>query len=210
MPKNLISNPFPSPSLLEKVLITELIDVARVCYSRGWCAGTAGNFSLRGSRGLIWQSPSGISKSELSSDAFVAVDVESGHPVEPSARQPSLEMPVHLGVYRAVAEARCVVHAHPPGLVARSRDCLDLLIRGDEMQKALGSINHLQELRLPVIKNYTPEAMPQLATEMVGSLIKDVPLIILAGHGVYAWGDSPLEALSRVEAVEFLCQSAAF
>jgi methylthioribulose-1-phosphate dehydratase len=84
------------------------------------------------------------------------------------------------------------------------------VIRGDEMQKPLGSINHLQELRLPVIKNYTPEAMPQLATELVGSLIKDVPLIILAGHGVYAWGDSPLEALSRVEAVEFLCQSAAF
>ena len=205
-----ISNPFPRLSLLEKVLINELVDVARICYSRGWCAGTAGNFSLRGSRGLIWQSPSGISKSQLNSDAFVAVDIQSGQSVEPSARQPSLEMPVHLGVYRAVAEACCVVHAHPPCLVARSRDCLDLVTTGFEMQKPLGSINHLQELRLPVIKNYTPAAMPQLAADLAGSLIKGVPVIILAGHGVYAWGESPLEALSRVEAVEFLCQSAAF
>ncbi|MES2743975.1 MAG: class II aldolase/adducin family protein [Bdellovibrionota bacterium] len=30
--------------------------------------------------------------------------------------------------------------------------------------------------------------------------------MVLQGHGVYAWGRTPDEALFRIEALEFLCQ----
>ena len=53
----------------------------------------------------------------------LTVDVATAVVVWPPLRglRPSQEMPVHLGIYRAVPEARCVVHTHPPDLVAQSR-----------------------------------------------------------------------------------------
>jgi methylthioribulose-1-phosphate dehydratase len=200
-------NPFPVPTPLESVLLEELVRAARLCYERGWSYGTAGNFSLRGTDGLIWQSPSGLNKGELDRRLFIPVDLETGKTAMPEAARPSLEMPVHLGVYRSVPAARAVVHTHPPFLVRASRDGQALFFQGDEMQKALGASDHLQSLRIPVLRNPTPAEMPALAASLGGQLVPQVPLVVLAGHGVYAWGRTPIEALIHVEAVEFLCKT---
>lgn len=201
------TNPFPVPSALEKVLLKELALVAKHCYDRGWSGATAGNFSLRGSAGLLWQSPSGVNKGALDPQLFVPVEISSGQMVGPLERQPSLEMPVHIGIYRAEPTARCVVHTHPPYLVARSRSGGPLVFQGEEMQKALGSKDHKCALRLPVLVNPTPHEMPRLATTLAADLVPGVPLVVLAAHGVYAWGRTPFEALGYVEAAEFLCRT---
>lgn len=200
-------NPFPVPSVLDKVYLQELVKAAKACYDRGWSWGTAGNFSLRGKDGLIWQSPSGLNKGGLNPEHFIPVDLASGQIRTPSSPRPSQEMPVHLGIYRAVAAAKTVVHTHPPALVAASRAGYPLIFQGEEMQKHLGCKDHLEQLALPVLENPTPAQMPSLATRLGPSLDPRVPLVILAGHGVYAWGSSPLEALSIIEAAEFLCQT---
>ena len=200
-------NPFPCPSPLERVLLTELVRVAKACYDRGWSFGTAGNFSLRGQDGLIWQSPSGLNKGDLNPAFFIPVDLATAQVVGPLKVVPSLEMPVHLGAYRSVPEALCVVHTHPPNLVAASRSGQDLLFSGDEMQKALGSGDHLQTLRLPVLTNVTPSEMTKMAESTGAAIVPGVPMVVLAAHGVYAWGRTPLEALAYIEAAEFLCQT---
>lgn len=200
-------NPFPVPTALQRVFLKELVGVAKACYDRGWSHGTAGNFSLRGSDGLVWQSPSGLNKGALNPEHFIAIDLATTKPVVPQSARPSQEMPVHLGIYRAVGEAMAVVHTHPPALVAQSRPGQDLVFKGEEMQKHLGCHDHLETLTIPVLKNPTPEQMPAL-TEGVAPFIRaKVPMVILSTHGVYAWGRSPMEALSYIEAAEFLCQS---
>jgi len=200
-------NPFPCPSALERVLLRELVRVAKVCYDRGWSFGTAGNFSLRGRGGIIWQSPSGLNKGDLDPEFFVPVDLQTAQVIGPLAVLPSLEMPVHLGAYRAVPEALCVVHTHPPHLVTASRSGEPLVFSGDEMQKPLGSVDHLQTLRIPVIRNVTPGEMPAMAERAGAEIAAGVPMLVLASHGVYAWGRTPLEALAYIEAAEFLCQT---
>lgn len=201
-------NPFPSPTVLQSVLLRELVRCAKACYDRGWSFGTAGNFSLRGDHGLAWQSPSGLNKGELNPDLFIPVDIASGEVVTPlNTLRPSLEMPVHIGVYRAVSHAVSVVHTHPPQIVKRSRPGKDLIFQGQEMQKALGCKDHLEILRVPVVTNPTPDQMPAFMTETAQYVVPGVPMVILAGHGVYAWGRSPMEALCYVEALEFLCQT---
>lgn len=200
-------NPFPKPSALQHVLLKELVKCAKACYDRGWSHGTAGNFSLRGSNGIIWQSPSGLNKGELDPENFIPIDLASTQVIVPVKVKPSAEMPVHLGVYKAVPEAMAVVHTHPPFAVAASRSGKDIVFQGDEMQKHLGCYSHTEVCQIPVIKNPTPDEMPALTVSLVKSVRSGVPMVVLATHGVYAWGATPMEALSYIEAVEFLCKT---
>lgn len=200
-------NPFPCPSPLEQVYLRELVDVARRCYDRGWSHGTAGNFSLRGRNGLIWQSPTGLCKGELDARHFIAVDLASAQAVSPQSAKPSGEMPVHLGIFRSVKAAMTVVHTHPPFLVAASRDGKALQFQGEEMQKHLGAFDHLEKISIPVIRNVTPGDMPKMSEQTGKHINEKVPMVILSAHGVYAWGRTPMEALSFIEAAEFLCKT---
>ena len=200
-------NPFPSPTPLEKSLLNELVSVARDCYQRGWSWGTAGNFSLRGSHGLIWLSPTGLCKGELRADLFVPLDLESESLLRFSQQNPSAEMPVHAGIYKYVALAKCVVHTHPPALVAKSRGKEKITFVDEEMTKALGLRTHKEELSIAVLPNATPEEMRSYSIrvkDVVGPLAK---VVVLAGHGVWAWGQTPKEALGYIEALETLCQT---
>jgi methylthioribulose-1-phosphate dehydratase len=183
------------------------VRVAKACYDRGWSLGTAGNFSLRGHGDLVWQSPSGLNKGALDAEQFIPVSLATAAPVTPASARPSAEMPLHLGIYHAVASTRTVVHTHPPALVELSRSGRDLVFQGEEMQKHLGCHDHLETLRIPVVKNPTPSEMGAMLKDTAGYVNPRVPMVVLATHGVYAWGKTPMEALSFIEAAEFLCQT---
>ena len=205
--KTEMKNPFPSPTPLESVYLRELVDVARRSYDRGWSGGTAGNFSIRGQDGMIWQSPTGWCKGELDPKKFIPVELSSMQAVSPGSAKPSGEMPVHVGIFRSVKSAMAVVHTHPPHLVEASRSGKHIQFEGEEMQKHLGSHDHLEISKIPVMTNPTPEQMPDLANTVGKHIIEKVPMVVLAAHGVYAWGKTPMEALSYIEAAEFLCQT---
>jgi ribulose-5-phosphate 4-epimerase/fuculose-1-phosphate aldolase len=78
-----------------------------------------------------------------------------------------------------------------------------------EMIKALGGADFKQTIECPVIKNLTVQEMQDAAT-CIGHSLGALPAIALEGHGVYAWGPSPLAALAIVEALEFCCQTQAY
>ena len=199
-------NPFPVPTPLEKIMLSELAKVAVRCYDRGWSWGTAGNFSIRGQGRLIWQSPTGLCKGELRPDLFVAVDLDSENAVEAWTQKPSAEMPVHAGIYKNVPAAMCVVHTHPPFAVAASRGKKELRFHNEEMAKALGLRSHTDELVIPVLPNGTPDEMRLYSARVKDGIGAVAKMVILEGHGVWAWGKTPMEALAYLEAMEFLCR----
>ena len=201
------NNPFPQPSPLEKVLLRELAEVAGHCYGRGWCPGTAGNFSLRGRGAVCWVSPSGVEKSSLSVASFVPVDIVTGKAVTPNAPSPSLEVAVHLALYRLCPDALVVVHAHPPHVVRATIGRTDLRFQGAEMQKAIGCDTHLEHLNMPILPNRIPSNFGEISQDIARLDLARVPFVILDGHGVYAWAASTQQALGYIEAVEFLCQT---
>lgn len=196
---------------LEKVLLAELIRCAQLCYQRGWCFGTAGNFSLRVRHEILWQSPSGQNKGDLTGELFVPMLVEDGSVLDPlKSLTPSLEMPIHRGIYLSRPEAKAVVHCHPPFLVANTLQRPGHLSFKDmEMIKALGGEDFKQTIECPVIKNLTFQEM-QGAAAWIGHSLGALPALVLEGHGVYAWGPNPLAALAIVEALEFCCQTQAY
>ena len=203
-------NPFPSPTPYQKVLLNELVRVAERCYARGWSWGTAGNFSVRGSNGLIWQSPTGLCKGELRPELFVPVVLETEKPAEPYTQKPSAEMPVHAGIYKSVPDAFCVVHTHPHESVAQTFGQKEFVLEGEEMVKALGTPSHLDRVTIPILKNPSPNEMKDFSRHVPAGIRAPAKMVILEGHGVYAWGKSPLEAMAYLEALEFLCQSKRF
>jgi methylthioribulose-1-phosphate dehydratase len=200
-------NPFPQPTALERVLLKELTRCAKACYDRGWSHGTAGNFSLRGRDGIVWQSPSGLNKGELNPEHFIPIALETAEVIWPLEVRPSAEMPMHVGIYRAVEAAMAVVHSHPPALVELSRPGKTLVFKGEEMQKHLGCKDHDETLKLPVIENPSLKAMRGMVDGVAEYVNPKVPMVVLASHGVYAWGKTPMEALSLLEAAEFLCRT---
>jgi ribulose-5-phosphate 4-epimerase/fuculose-1-phosphate aldolase len=201
-----LHNPFPVPSPLDKILLAELVQVAQECYNRGWSWGTAGNFSLRGSNGVVWQSPTGVCKGDLRAELFVPVDLETEKEMQFSIHRASAEMPVHAGIYKFVADAKCVVHTHPPALVGLSRNRKKLTFSGEEMGKALGLKSHTEALTIPVLPNATPEEMLSYSGRIKSGLGDTAKVVVLEGHGVWAWGRTPKEALGFIEALDILCQ----
>ena len=173
-------------------LLAALLDACRSLHAGGLLAASDGNLSVRLPNGLIAMTPSGVPKAkvELSDLAYVQLDgtVYSG--------RPSSERAMHLAVYRAVPEARAIVHAHPPTAIAWSLarpELRELPAEGlPEVILAAGSI--------PIV----PMALP--GTEAMGTnLLPFLPqhrLLILARHGGLCWGEGMTEAAGGMERLE--------
>jgi ribulose-5-phosphate 4-epimerase/fuculose-1-phosphate aldolase len=74
------------------------------------------------------------------------------------------------------------------------------------MGKALGLESHEQTLSIPVLPNVNPEDMKSFSSKVQPGIGKFAKLVVLEGHGVWAWGQAPIEALGYIEALDILCQ----
>ena len=197
-------NPHPIPSPLQKFHLEEVVNLATSCYARGWNAGTSGNFSVRGSSGILWQSPSGIPKGKLDPSSFIPVDSSTLAAIPPISSRPSAETPLHAAVYRNYLEANVVLHVHPPYVVSATQGAHYLEFSGQEMSKAFGVKTHEGVFRIRVYEN--SQDMVKIGRDF-DSIRPTFPLFIMRGHGVYSWGKGGYSALAVLEALEFLCQT---
>ena len=179
-----------------------LIDVGRFLFAQGWVPATSGNLSARLDDGTVLVTVSGYNKGELSPEGLMRVDAD-GMPLMPN-RRPSAETPLHLMVYRRFPDARVVLHTHSPLATVLSMGGYDLTFEGFEMLKAMSTIeSHERRLRLPVFQN--DQNVPRLA-DRVAVHAGVTHGFMIAGHGLYTWGDSVGAARRHVEAIEFLLE----
>lgn len=200
--------PLPSPAQAADCLI----EAASGFYQRQWMAGTSGNLSLRLAsdthhplRYLI--TASGRDKGALTPADFVTV-AEGGTVLEPPGAKSSAETLLHEAVYRLFPQVNAVYHVHTVAATVLSRHCVDpdgvLRISGLEMLKGLGATTHDTTIELPVFDN--SQDIQALSEQLPRRLRPDVPGFLLAGHGIYTWGESPFEARRHVEIWDFLFQ----
>ncbi|MFR9772141.1 S-methyl-5-thioribose-1-phosphate isomerase [Nocardia sp. SC052] len=188
----------------------EIADLARELYRRGWMPGTAGNISVRtGATAVV--TGSGLSKGELTERDMVTVRVADSAPVTDQGRKPSAETTIHTAVYRA-RPAQAVVHIHPPfatALATRSATpgmLGTLRITDYELIKGLGG-GDPAVADIPVFPNW-PE-VPRIGADIERYLLDHpdaLPVLIIAGHGITAWGDDLAQARDRAECLEALCE----
>ncbi|MFK7872075.1 MAG: class II aldolase/adducin family protein [Oligoflexales bacterium] len=192
------------PRGLAQVYVRQMVDVAHAAWLRGWAAGTAGNFSVASPHG-VWMSPSGVCKGKLSTERFILIDSQLGVPLRHGSWKASEEAPAHLGIYQHMGLRGCVVHVHPPILVEKSRGISEWVFQADELQKALGCDEASEILKLKLAPNPKRHDFKDLQNQLTEWWCEKAKLLIVQGHGVWAWGETPQAAMNRIEAIEHLC-----
>jgi methylthioribulose-1-phosphate dehydratase len=217
----------PTPSALDRQReeASALCRVIAMIHQRGWCDGTGGNFStvLSGAPLELLMAPSGVDKGALAPDDLIVVDGE-GRVIRGDGKA-SAETLLHLAII-AATNAGAVLHTHSQAATLLSRLPLlgrerlggggqgssveaeligHLQLGGLEMLKGLEGIrSHAHTITLPILANcqdmrrLEQATRPHLATAPYG--------VLIAGHGLYAWGDSLPQAKRHLEILEFLLE----
>jgi methylthioribulose-1-phosphate dehydratase len=189
-------------------LATQLAEIGRQCYARGWSLGTSGNFSAVVDRDplRVAITTSGVDKGTLTAGEIVEID-EHGKVVAGSGR-PSAEVGLHLAIARARG-AGAVLHTHSiwSTILSEAAAPGGLAIEGYEMLKGLDGVGtHEHREWVPILDNTQdwPAAVPQ-----VQALLSKQPKahgFLIRRHGLYTWGRDLAEAKRHVEIFEFLLE----
>lgn len=175
-------------------------EIARACArmaARGWVANHDGNVSARVAPNRFLCTPTATAKEVVQPDGLVVTDA-AGKQTGGRGKAFS-EYGLHLAVYRARADVGAVVHAHPPfatGLGVSGRELVSFL---PEAVVSLG-------VRIPLVPLAMPGAPALAAAE---PFFAKFDAVLVAGNGVFAWGDDVEQAYLRLELVEHLATIAA-
>ena len=178
----------------------DLAHASRRLYALGWMRGTSGNVSVReGSEILV--TASGIDKSAVESADAVLIDAH-GEALPGQSRRPSAEAAVHAAVI-VEAGAESVVHVHSLAAVeAAARWPQGVPLNDVEQLKGIGRGAHGDAVTVPVVAN--SQDMADLSARILAARDPGVPGVIVAEHGLYAWGSSLGEAIDRTESFDWL------
>ncbi len=186
-------------------VVAALIEVGRYADQRGWVPATSGNFSVRLDDGEIAITVSGAHKGRLGPADVMRVDM---HGLPREDKRPSAETLLHAQLYRHDADIACVLHTHSVNATVLSRlQSGSVHIEQMEVLKAFPGIGtHQTDVEIPVFDN--DQDMERLSLQVEERLRAGlaIPAYLLAGHGLYTWGDSVAATLRHLEALEFLFQ----
>ena len=194
-----------SGTLLQDTLAQALIDAGAQFHRRGWVPATGGNFSARLSSDQVLITASGVHKGELKRGDFLVADMD-GRPLE-AGRKSSYETGLHMQIYRFDPSIGAVLHVHTIANTVLSRRLDRIVLSGYELLKLLpGAPDPAARIEIPVFGN--DQDIARLSARVDAHMREEmkVPAYLIAGHGLYAWGDNVAQARYRVEALEFMLE----
>jgi L-ribulose-5-phosphate 4-epimerase len=176
---------------------------------RGLSIYTFGNASVfDATRGVVAIKPSGVAYDALTPDHLVVVDL-SGQIVE-GALRPSSDTATHLVLYRAWPGIGGVVHTHSTYATGWAQARLAIPLYGTT------HADHLAE-DVPCTAIMSDEAVERDYEVETGGQILEcfksrdplrTPMVLVAGHGAFAWGETSEKAIYNAVVLEELAQIA--
>ena len=163
----------------------------------GLVVGTSGNVSARTPDGNVLVTPSGLDYALLEPEDVVLVDLHGK--ILDGPFEPSVETPMHTGIYRSRPETHGIVHTH--ARYSTTLACLNWEIPPVHYMLAVLS----DEGRVPIARyaTYGTEELARNASEVLGSSHRTC---LLRNHGTIAVGASVSEAYSRTELLEEMAE----
>ncbi len=200
----------PTPALV--------CELCRLFYRLGWASGTGGGISIRDAHG-IHMAPSGVQKERIEPEDVFLLDASELdrvivlRPAADSRLRVSECTPLFYNAYRARG-AGAVIHSHSLWAVLAARLFSprglggQFVSQGLEMQKGLRGKGCFDEVRVPIIPNTAREA--ELSDAMADAMQAhpDVDAVMVAGHGVYVWGEDWISAKTQAECLDYLFRAA--
>lgn len=155
--------------------------------------------------GIVLIKPSGVPYDEFLPEHLVAVSLATGRVVTGDLR-PSSDTPTHLVLYRQFPEIGGVVHTHSAAAVAWAQAGRSI--------PPLGT-THADHFHgsVPVTRQMTDSEVAGAYEVETGTLIvatlerlalsaEEMPAVLVASHGPFAWGRDPREATRNAIALE--------
>jgi len=165
------------------------------------------------SAGVMAIKPSGVDCRSVEAAELVVVDLASGQVVEGDLR-PSSDASTHLELYRSFRSIGGVVHTHSPHATAWAQ--------AQRPIPCLGT-THADYLRgpVPVTRHLSDDEIAGDYERNTGMVIieryglgdvnaEEMPAVLIAGHGAFAWGRTPSAAVEMAIALEQLARIATY
>ena len=161
--------------------------------------------------GLFDIEPSGVDYDAMSPDDIPLVSLETGERVE-GALDPSSDTPTHRALYRQFSSLGGVVHTHSNYAVSWAQ--------AERPIPCLGT-THADHFygEIPVTRRMTDDEIQTEYEHNTGAVIVErfregeidpaqVPGVLVAGHGPFAWGDEVKHAVENAIVLESVAQKA--
>ncbi|MEH8045503.1 aldolase [Gallibacterium anatis] len=180
--------------MTEQEIKTQLVQLSRSLFERGFSVGGAGNISVKLDDNRFLVTPTGSSLGRLKEEELSVIDAE-GNVL--SGKKPSKEYFFHLALYREKLECNAIVHLHSTYLTALScKADLDY----DNAIKAFTPYYVMRVGRLPVIPYYRPGAA-EIGRDLAAKA-QEGKAFLLANHGVVVCGSDLRDAVDNSEELE--------
>jgi L-fuculose-phosphate aldolase len=169
----------------------DIVRVGRWLHEKSFIAGGDGNISVRLNDHNILSTPTCMSKGMLTAEDLVTVDL-SGRKIS-GFREVSSEIAMHLMIYRMRPDVNAIVHAHPPTATAFAAS-------GMALDQPLVSEIILTLGTVPLAEYGTPGTHELV--DRLEPMVADHSAILMANHGVVAYGEDLMQAYMFMETVE--------
>ena len=179
----------------ESELRTDIVELGRRLWARGFVASNDGNISVRLDGDRILTTPTGVSKGFMTTDMMVITD-RAGRKLS-GERNASSELKMHLAVYDLRPDVQAVVHSHPPLATG-------FAVAGIPLDKAVLAEVICTLGCIPIADYATPSTAELPAA--VAQYIKAHDGLLLANHGALTVGSDLFNAYYKMETVEHFAQ----
>ena len=172
----------------------EICAVGRKLWMRQFVDGNGGHISYRIGPNEVLCTPTLVSKFDLTPEDLCLVDLE-GNQIAGSKPRTS-ELFLHLEVYKAVPEAKAVLHCHPPHATAYAitgRVPPNLVI--PEFEVFVGKVA-ISPYETPDTKAFAETVLPY---------VRQHNTVLLSNHGIVCWADTVTHAEWYAEVLETYC-----
>ena len=170
--------------------------------------GNASGLDREGGRVVI--KPSGVAYEALKDEHMVVMSLASGEVVEGELR-PSSDTPTHLALYRAFEGIGGVAHTHSLFATAWAQTRHDIPLLGTtHCDYFYGPIPCTRQMRPEEIRTDYEANTGKVIVERFAKLDPvQVPGVLVARHGPFAWGADPHAAVHNAVILEHLALLAA-
>jgi L-ribulose-5-phosphate 4-epimerase len=162
-------------------------------YRSGLVTMHSGNASgIDRQRGVILIKPSGMDYDKMRPADMVMTDLE-GHKIK-GKWNPSVDLPDHVYLYKHCPDIGGIIHTH-------SNYATSFALLGKSIPVYLTAIADEFGEEIPCVP-YVDNRSDHIGKAIVKYMGKRAPAILLAHHGVFAWGPTPRAALKAAVMVE--------
>jgi L-fuculose-phosphate aldolase len=177
-----------------RAIKAEIIAVGCKLWQRQYVDGNGGNISCRCKDDTVICTPTLLSKADLKPEDLCLVSLDGTQLA--GTRRCTSEILMHLEIYKAVPQAKAVVHCHPPHANAFAITGRAPATRvTPEYEVFIGSVG-FAAYETPGTQKFAESVLPCLPQHNT---------ILLANHGIVSWADTVTHAEWYAEITDSYC-----